>query len=77
MCCWWDDIYTTGATARACSRALVEAGAASVSVATLARAQRRVPARIVESRRYLRLVEAERDGPEEDEEILPENWMIQ
>lgn len=36
-----DDIYTTGATARACSRALLAAGAASVHVATVARAQRR------------------------------------
>ncbi len=35
-----DDIYTTGATARACSLALREAGAASVWVATAARAQR-------------------------------------
>ena len=35
-----DDILTTGATARAAARALVEAGAASVWVATLARAQR-------------------------------------
>ncbi len=35
-----DDIYTTGATARACSRALRRAGAASVRVATVARAQR-------------------------------------
>ncbi|HEY0759876.1 MAG TPA: ComF family protein [Acidisarcina sp.] len=34
-----DDIYTTGATARACTRALLRAGAASVSVATVARAQ--------------------------------------
>jgi 5-methylcytosine-specific restriction endonuclease McrA len=38
-----DDIFTTGATARACSRILVEAGAASVRVATLARAQRSFP----------------------------------
>jgi ComF family protein len=39
-----DDIYTTGATARACSKALMDAGAASVRVATVARAQRRFPA---------------------------------
>ncbi len=35
-----DDIFTTGATARAAARALVRAGAASVRVATLARATR-------------------------------------
>lgn len=35
-----DDIFTTGATARAASRALVQAGAESVWVATLARAHR-------------------------------------
>jgi ComF family protein len=35
-----DDIFTTGATARAASQALVRAGAASVWVATLARARR-------------------------------------
>ena len=35
-----DDIYTTGATARACTRVLKNAGAASVRVATVARAQR-------------------------------------
>ncbi len=35
-----DDIYTTGATARECSRTLQRAGAASVYVATLARSQR-------------------------------------
>lgn len=35
-----DDILTTGATARAVARALVDAGAASVWVATLARARR-------------------------------------
>ena len=34
-----DDIYTTGATARECARTLLAAGATSVSVATLARAQ--------------------------------------
>ena len=37
-----DDILTTGATARAAAQALLEAGAASVWVATLARAQRAV-----------------------------------
>ena len=35
-----DDIYTTGATARACSQVLRRAGAASVRVATVARPQR-------------------------------------
>jgi ComF family protein len=35
-----DDIFTTGATARAASQALMRAGAASVWVATLARARR-------------------------------------
>jgi ComF family protein len=34
-----DDIYTTGATARAATRALLRAGAASVWVATLSKAQ--------------------------------------
>jgi ComF family protein len=34
-----DDIYTTGATARACTKALLKAGAADVWVATVARAQ--------------------------------------
>ena len=36
-----DDIYTTGATARACSQVLRKAGAARVWVATVGRAQRR------------------------------------
>jgi ComF family protein len=38
-----DDILTTGATARAAAQTLIKAGAASVWVATLARAQRAVP----------------------------------
>ena len=38
-----DDIFTTGATARAASQALLRAGAASVWVATLARARRSNP----------------------------------
>ncbi len=35
-----DDVYTTGATARECTRVLLQAGAATVRVATLARTQR-------------------------------------
>ena len=35
-----DDIFTTGATARAAAKSLIKAGAASVFVATLARARR-------------------------------------
>jgi len=35
-----DDIYTTGATASACSRILLRAGAKAVWVATVARTQR-------------------------------------
>jgi len=37
-----DDIYTTGATARACGQTLRRAGAASVWVATVARPQREI-----------------------------------
>lgn len=40
-----DDIFTTGATARAASRALAQAGAASIRVATLARARSLFPLR--------------------------------
>jgi ComF family protein len=50
-----DDIFTTGATARACSRVLMEAGASSVRVATLARAQRRFPLPAGDRRNYIRL----------------------
>ncbi|MGC2400791.1 MAG: ComF family protein [Acidobacteriaceae bacterium] len=39
-----DDVYTTGTTARACSRVLKNAGARSVRVATVGRAQRHVVA---------------------------------
>jgi len=47
-----DDIYTTGATARAAAQALREAGAASVWVATLARAGYLRDGRRVASSRY-------------------------
>jgi adenine/guanine phosphoribosyltransferase-like PRPP-binding protein len=40
-----DDIYTTGATATACSRILLRAGAKAVWVATVARTQREGVAR--------------------------------
>jgi ComF family protein len=39
-----DDVITTGATARACARALKSAGAAHVTVLTLARVDRRAAA---------------------------------
>lgn len=38
-----DDVFTTGATVAACSRALLKAGAQAVDVLTLARVQRPVP----------------------------------
>jgi ComF family protein len=47
-----DDILTTGATARAAAQALQQAGAASVWVATLARAGRLHSSRIIASSRY-------------------------
>jgi len=50
-----DDIFTTGATARACAKILIEAGAASVRVATLARAQRRFPLPVRDNRSFIRL----------------------
>jgi ComF family protein len=51
-----DDIFTTGATVRASSRALMRAGAASVWVATLARARR------ISGRRHAPTHQAEDDG---------------
>jgi predicted amidophosphoribosyltransferase len=36
-----DDVFTTGATASACALALKKAGAVSVTLLTLARAERR------------------------------------
>jgi ComF family protein len=44
-----DDILTTGATARACARTLLAAGAGSVRVATLARAHRLQHAGVTEN----------------------------
>ena len=58
-----DDIYTSGATARACSRVLIEAGAATVQVATLARAQRRVPQSLRERRIYMQRSEGSDSDP--------------
>jgi ComF family protein len=45
-----DDIFTTGATARAAAKTLIEAGAASVWVATLARARMRDHRRVTSAR---------------------------
>jgi ComF family protein len=62
-----DDIFTTGATVRAAAQALAKAGAATIWVATLARAQRFSP-RGRESRRAIESAEFEvaGSGPEED-----------
>jgi len=57
-----DDIFTTGATARACAKILLEAGAASVRVATLARAQRRFPLPVRDGRRFIRLSKPDEAG---------------
>lgn len=50
-----DDVLTTGATAGACASALRRAGAASVTILTVARADRRssVPAAVVSSSSFL------------------------
>jgi orotate phosphoribosyltransferase len=45
-----DDIFTTGATARAAAKTLLDAGAASVWVATLARARMRDQRRVNSAR---------------------------
>jgi ComF family protein len=58
-----DDILTTGATARSAAQALLKAGAASVWVATLARARR-----VSEFGRGVTFQDAE------DVERLPGNW---
>ena len=58
-----DDIITTGATARAAAQALARAGAASVWVATLARAGRMRDSRRVISARF--------DDAEENSGLLP------
>jgi ComF family protein len=59
-----DDIYTTGATARACTKVLLKAGAASVRVATVARAQRRYPLLAEKRQRYMQVAEASQFGEE-------------
>jgi ComF family protein len=62
-----DDILTTGATARAAAQSLIKAGAASVYVATLARA-RRIHFHIAQSR----LSETRRDQPGTGPVEIPE-----
>jgi hypoxanthine phosphoribosyltransferase len=58
-----DDILTTGATARAAAQTLLKAGAASVWVATLARAQRSTGfGRPINSARDQRDDDSEEDG---------------
>jgi ComF family protein len=42
-----DDVFTTGATAGACARALKRAGATHITVLTVARADRRMPDSVV------------------------------
>ena len=60
-----DDIYTTGATARACSKELRRAGAAAVWVATVARAQK-----------HLRWADDTREPDPETEELPMEQDFV-
>jgi ComF family protein len=64
-----DDIYTTGATARACSKVLLTAGAASVRVATIARAQRRFPQFIEKRQRYMQVSTPAEASPVVQEQV--------
>jgi len=64
-----DDIYTTGATARSCTKVLLKAGAASVRVATVARAQRRFPQFMEKRQRYLQVSEPGESSPAFQEQV--------
>ncbi len=61
-----DDIFTTGATARSAAKTLLDAGAASVWVATLARARMREQRRVTLAR-YDEAEETDRDRVENRE----------
>lgn len=60
-----DDIYTSGATARACTRALRSAGAQRVWVATVARAQREDAAQQLVGMDFRSVAEAQNADPAE------------
>jgi orotate phosphoribosyltransferase len=47
MSCWWTDVFTTGATVSACAEALIEAGAKSVYVLTVARGRQGANSNII------------------------------
>jgi ComF family protein len=64
-----DDIFTTGATARAASQALLNAGAASVWVATLARARRTNP--------WARDLLSEHEGDDSSSELIRASTTLQ
>jgi ComF family protein len=64
-----DDIFTTGATVRAASQALLRAGASSVRVATLARARRLSTSGIVSGAFF----EEAGDRPEQPDHTRSEN----